>query len=385
LSVDTDVLLIETKDRYEGRFVIKNIGGSALAGRIHSRSRSLTFEPEEWTGNEVTVLYKFSPEPGDGWKPGDALDTSVIISSNGGEKKIPVTIRLTRMAIVSPEGVTVANIRDFYQYAIGHPAQARKMFIDSEFYMLLLATGYEYMEVYEMLHKDANRERALDNFFILSGLKKKTLLTIPNKLMEYTRKPSDIAMVYGNFMVQKSDGGYFEAPVTARHNAAWLSLSAERLITSDFNEANAAMVKFSIDPSKIKGRYVSETLIIGSDPEPDGSNLVELVYRRSAPLSAQLDREAFRFEDNGMLIIQNNTGSDLLVEIFCTDTFVRFAARKYYVSERGEIPFEIKLSAFMAAQLLFRKLPFLRTAIEVRALYRGETVRRKLPLVVGEW
>lgn len=382
LSVSTDMLMIETKDRGEGRFTVKNTGGSTLAGRILSRARGITFEPGEWEGNEATITYRFMPEASDGWKPGDVLDTCAIISSNGGEKKIQITVRLTKMAIATDEGITIANIRDFYDYASAYPAQARRLFVDSEFYMLLLATGFEYMEAYELLHKDMNRDRALDNFFILAGLKKKTVLSIPQRHIEFVRKPNETAMIYGSFLVQKNDAGFLEAPLTPQTGASWLALSAERLITSDFNEANTAMVKFSIDPLRIKGRYAEETVAVGS-PEPE--NHVALVFKRRAAFMARLGKEAYRFEDHGFIDIVNHTGGDLLLELFCGDAFVRFAARKYPAGEHLEIPFDIKLSAFMTAQLLFRKLPFLRTTIEVRTVYRDAVIIRKLPLTVGEW
>ena len=399
LSVETDGLMIETKAAYENSFKIKNTGGSVLSGKIFSRSRSIAFEPAAWEGNDVEIRYRFTPDAADGWKPGDAVETCAVISSNGGEKKLPITIRLTQMAIISEEGATIANIKDFYEYALTNPAQARKMFVDSEFYMLLLATGFEYMEAYEALHKDLNRERALDNFFILSGLKKKTGLTVPNRLVEFTRKPGDDNMVYGNFLIQKTDNGFCEASIAKQNNGEWLTLPAERVITSDFNEADTAMIKFSIDPLRVKGRYAREVITIGGSDsrarkEGDGiaapsgvdaQAYVEVIFRRLQAVEFRLSREAYRFEDKGAVEIINNTGADLRVDLFCEDSFVRFAEKSYTVSERGEIPFTVKLSAFMTAQLMFRKMPFLRAAIEVSAVWRGKVVRRRLPFTVGEW
>lgn len=383
LSVSTDMLLIETKDRYEGRFTVKNTGGSLLSGRILSRTRSIVFEPSQWEGNEAVITYRFTPEASDGWKPGDVLDTCAVVCSNGGEKKIHITIRLTKMAIATDEGITVANIRDFYDYAAAYPSQARRLFVDSEFYMLLLATGFEYIEAYELLHKDMNRERALDNFFILAGFKRKTTLTLPKTYLEFTRKPNETSMIYGNFLVQKSDAGYLEAPLTPQNGAPWLTLSSERLITSDFNEANTAMVKFNIDPLSVKGRYARETVSVG--PQEQDAVRVEIVFKRQTAFTARLSRESYRFDDHGAIEIVNNTGGDLVLELFCEDSYIRFAARKYPVGERLEIPFDVKLSAFMTAQMMFRRMPFLRTVIELRTVCRDAVVRTKLPLTVGEW
>jgi hypothetical protein len=285
------------------------------------------------------------------------------------------------MAITTTEGRVIANTRDFYEYALDYPTGARRLFADSEFYMLLLATGYGYMEAYEMLHKDLNRERAMDNFFILSGLKQRTELTVLQRNLEFIRNTNENDIIRGHFLVQKSDRGFIEAAITAQNSAPWLNLNAHRLITSDFNDASTAMVNFTIDPLKIPGRYARETVAVGEREE----NTVELVFKRALPLTVRLQREAYRYDDQGVLVITNRTGGELLVELFCKDNFVRFNARRYMVGEYYEIPFNIKLSAFMSAQLLFRKLPFLRTAIEIKTVYREQLIKKQLDIMVGKF
>jgi hypothetical protein len=138
-----------------------------------------------------------------------------------------------------------------------------------------------------------------------------------------------------------------------------------------------AMVKFSIDPAKIEGRFAKESVMVGADA-------VDVVFKRSNPLSIRLDREAYRFDDSGVIHITNHTGGELGVDVFCQDSYIRFAAKMYMVGEAYEIPFEVKMSAFMTAQLLFRKLPFLRTTIEIKTLYRDTFIKKQLPLVIGK-
>jgi hypothetical protein len=381
LSVDTDALLIETKDFHEGRFRIKNTGGSTLSGQLLSRAACISFEPAAWEGNDVGITYRFKPEES-GMKPGDVLETVAYICSNGGEKKLPVTIRLIKMAITTQgaggEERIIANIRDFYDYARDYPAQARRLFTDSEFYMLLLATNYPYLEAYEMLHRDTNRERAMDNFFILSGLKQKTALTLQRDGQEFNRKPHENDILHSHFLARKSDGGFVEVPISAKNNAPWLNLPSHRLISADFNEANIAVVNFSINPYQIPGRYARETIMVGD-------HAFDVVYKRAAPLSMRLNREAYRFDDQGAIEINNNTGNEIWVEVFCKDSFIRFSAKKFPVGEQYQIPFTVKLSAFMSAQLLFRKLPFLKTVIEIKTVYRDQLIKRHLDLVVGKW
>ncbi|MCL2216023.1 MAG: DUF5717 family protein [Defluviitaleaceae bacterium] len=384
LETDTDLLVIETKDRFDGQIKIKNTGGGVLSGRILSRCAGLTFEPWEWENNSQTINYTWNAAAS-GLSIGQRLDALFYITSNGGEKEIPVSAKLTKMSITTAEGHTVANIRDFYEYALTHPVQARRMFTDSEFYMLLLASGYPYMEVYESLHKDANRERAMDNFFVLSGLKGRTNLEVKTHQLEFSQKPEDRDMLYGNFLVQKSDHGYVEAPILLRDEAPWLTLSSGKLSAADFNEAHCATINFSIDPTQISKSYARELVIIGTDTASGGGNTVEIVYRRTPPLILRLNRAAYRYEDKGIIEVINNTGMNMQVEAFCPESYIRFTARSFPIGAYGEIPFEVKLSPFMSAQLFFRKLPYMKTAIEIKAKVPGQEHKKNLPITVGEW
>jgi len=382
LTVDINSLSLETKDRCEGKFYIRNTGGSLLKGRILTRCPGLELEPKEWEGNRQTVQYTWDASKA-GLSTGETLDGLFYITSNGGETEIPVTAKLTKMSITTHGGFTIANIKDFYDYALNYPSQAKKLFTDSEFYMLLMATSYRYLEVYESLHKDANRERAMDNFFILSGLKGRTTLDVKTRFMEFKAKPGETGMIYSRFKVEKSDAGYVEAPISIRGNAPWLTLSSGKLSASDFNDEHVATVNFSIDPMQIKSIYASEQVIIGA--EEDADNSIEITYHRTPPLVLRLNREAYRYEDKGAIQVVNNTGVNIQAEVFCPDNYIRFNARRFAIGNFGEVPFEVKLSPFLSAQLMFRKLPYMETVIEIRATAPGQVYKKKLPVTVGEW
>jgi len=372
LHADIDSIKIETNDSHSGSFTIKNIGGGTLSGHVLSRFSGLVFEPTTWTGNRQTICYTL----GAAGLPSGTAEGIFYISSNGGEIELPVSATLSKMTIATDEGHTITSLADFFEYAQAHPAQARRLFVDGEFYMLLLAIGYQYMEVYEALHKDSNRERAMDNFFILSGLKPRTTLCIPNRRLVFTQNPNDTTMLYGNIQVYKSDFGYADAQVTT--SVPWLNFYASRLTTSDFKDTLSAALHFSIDPTQIAENYVREQVTIGTD-------IIEISYRRNPPLSMKLSRTTYRFDDSGTIDITNNTGQDMRVEVFCPESYVRFSAKSYLVGANGQVPFGIKLSPFLSAQLFFRKLPYMKTELEIKATVPGAVYVKKLPVVVGEW
>ena len=382
LGVSVDSLTVETKDKHTGQFTIKNTGSGQLRGRIITRLPGLSFDADSFCGNSQTVSFTWDATQS-GIKTGQSLEGTIIVSSNGGEKKLPVSLKYTRMSIMSAGGTMIANIMDFYEYSLVNSDGARRMFTDSEFYMLLMATGYPYMEVYENLHKDANRERAMDNFFVLSGLKEETKVYAMQHKLDFSSNNNELAR--GCFEVKKTDIGYASAEIRKARDSDWLSLSSGRLSTSDFDEQLVAVVNFTIDPSKVPSSFAREEVIIGHEPRPDKSNVVEIVFRRPIPFSARLTRETFRFEDTGKLIVHNNTGNTITVEPFCQESYIRFHAKRFVVAEYEEIPFDIKLTAFLNAQVYFRKIAYLKAAIEVKFSLPGVTHKKILPVIVGGW
>lgn len=393
LSVSKAELVIEAKGEHSEMILIKNTGGGTLEGKIISPTKSLTFVPDQWEGNRQEVTCKFLPDPVEGWKPGDVRNFSVLILSNGtgssgssgssgstrGGFFLAVTVRIAKMAIQRPEGVTITNLQDFYDYGREYPKEAEDLFGDSTFHMLLLAMEFPYTDAYVLLKKDTNRPRALDNFFILAGLKKRTVLIAPEPQKEH--RVINNAMIHGDFTVQKSDKGYIEADISSEGGAAWLKLESDTLTIDDFDSDNTATVKYTIDPLLIKGSYARDRAIIKSFDDI----AVELVFKRPGPFRAWLPREGFSYQDEGSVMIENQTGEPLKIELSCKENYVRFYQQEYEVEDSMSIPFIIKLSPLQSAQMLFRKVPSLFAEIEVRALYKETFITKSLPLTAGEW
>jgi len=204
------------------------------------------------------------------------------------------------------------------------------------------------------------------------------MLSVCDTCLEFDQKPDDGEIIHSSIKVQKSDAGYIESPIAVQNNSPWLNCYASRLIQSDFDQDLIASVNFSIDPGKIATSYAREVVTIGTES-------TEIVCRRTAPVIVRVNRTAFRYDDKSVLEVINNTGADIKIEVFCPDSYVRFTARSYIVGAYAEIPFEIKLSAFLAAQLFFRKTPYMKTSLEVRAVADGHMYKKVTPLVVGEW
>jgi len=279
----------------------------------------------------------------------------------------------------TPDGTTLNNINEFYQYASTHPEAARKIFTANDFYTMLMRDGFEYMEIYETLHKDANRARAMDNFFILAGFKGRTSFVLSGTSQSFRQRPDDNNMLYGRFAVIKSDDGYVDAPITTKHHAPWLSLVITKLVNEDFNEKYTAYVDFAIDPLRAHANFNTETILVGKDA-------FLVTYTRESSLSIELDRETYRYDDAGLIHVKNYTGSNMQIEVLNADNYIRFSAKRYAISgDTGSIPFKVRLSPLTVAQKFFTKVPIMHSKLELKATIPGQMFKQTLSVVVGDF
>lgn len=360
LKADTEELVLEGREINEASFSVRNAGGGTLEGRVISSARFLAFEPDTWSGNRQEIRCRILTDT----EGAESGEYSAQILTNGGELLLPITVRLAKAA-VSVSDITISSLQDFHGYATDFPEEAQELFAGEKFKNLLSDTGFPYIGAYTLLVKEENRPRALDNFLILAGLKKRTSLQTEQSEIEH--RAFDNSLIHGEFEVTKSDNGYVEVDISTESGAEWLTLEYEGLT-----------VKYSIDPLLIPGRYARERVIINDI-------FVDIVFKRPLPLLAWLPREGFTYQDEGTIVVENQTKDPLKIELVCNETFVRLYQREYKVDGQLIIPFIIKLSPLQSAQMLFRRAPSLRASIEIKAIYKGRSIGKTLTLVAGEW
>jgi hypothetical protein len=371
LKTSVEKLVVETSGAHQGQFVVSNGGGGLLSGVITANSRAVRFKPEEFAGNDSKIEYTLAL---DAYKSGDIIHTGAVIQTNGGEKVIPIHIKIIPQAIELPEG-RVASLKDFYTCARKNPALAGELFASPEFMMWLTATGYEYMDIYDRLAKDLNRPRALENFFILSKLKKRVALAPEEPLAELTLAPLARGLEKGTLTVKKTGWGFVEEPI--RVEAPWLVPDRRQLRGEDFDGENRARVGFTVDASQIRAGALCAVRV--------GEAAFRVEVRRKPYMKAYLSKEYMALEDEAALRVLNNTGEDLLVEVEPRDAFVKFTGRKYLVGKYAEIPFSVKMSAFQLAQLTLKRQPAIQTEITVLATLKAGAQRSALALTIGEF
>ena len=377
LSVVSCDLTIDESTR-KAMIKLKNVAGGTLVGKIVSSAKCLKFEPEEWSGNRAEIVCVFSFLLEDKWYPGDTRSFRAVVKSNGGEEVLQITARLAKMSIRTKSNSSIATLADFFAYAqVAEVAEIAAIFTSPEFAKLLTVANFPYIDVYKTLITQSDLPKALDDFFILAGLKKHTDIFVAKNEIEHNS--IDNGMIQANFIVEKSDAGHVDAKiVTSFPKSHWLTIKTK---TVKFNE-NKAEIRYAIDPLLITNRYVRERIIIQT---PARCLPINIVFKRSSPFTAVLNRQGFTYNDNGFVTITTPLKRPLKIHILSNSSFVRFYQLEYSVDGEIKIPFTIKLPTLQAAQMLFRKIPALSATINIKAEYKGKIITKSLKLTAGEF
>ncbi|MDR1913012.1 MAG: DUF5717 family protein [Clostridiales bacterium] len=369
LAIDIDAIEIETPDIFEGSFNIRNTGGGRIIGQIISHSPAVTFHPSEFE-NKTKILYRMDVNR---FRTGDVVKTGAVILSNGGERYLPIVIRVNTASILTPEGINIADVDMFAEYARQYPKNAEKLLYSSEFKNLLTRTHFEFINIYEKTLSDEDRSRALECFLRLSGLKKAAVVSVLQKQLEINILPFQREKYFGRVPIKLDGWGYVNDTVEVKGGSPWLApLTGVRRALENSN-----MLTFSVDPTKITERYSSDALRLCGNPRSE----VGISVVRRPFISIALNKEMYGTEDSGYLSVNNYTGMNLLLDVQPSETFIVFDAKGHYIAEQAHIAFYVRPTAFQTLSL--KKQPKSVT-IDVRCMVQDKLIVKRLALSVGE-
>jgi len=372
IQPNTERIIIETAGGCDGSFVVENAGGSELSGRIASNLRAVTFSPETFQGNRVKITYTLNPAM---YRQGDAASASALIVSNGGEAVIPIEIRIVPPAVTAKDGTRISTLEDFLAYARAHPVASRQLFTQHDFMAWLMHMQYEHMEMYEHFTRDPNKERAVDHFLILNKLKQKACVAVGEPHIKVSVKP-DSPDETGVITLTRSAWGFLDIHLHVPKDVPWLKLGKERLTSADFNEQGAAEVFFIVVPPLLAKRRQTARVSVVSEGERICEVCVTAICQTG--LAASANKEAFGYEDEGVLFVTNHTGADLMIEVAATDSFIKFEGKKYFIGAYAEIPFEVRMSGLQTVQASLKNRISTASEIQVRAKIGDRYVRERV-------
>lgn len=376
INVDIEKIVLELSNAIEGYFNIRNSGGGDLCGTIISNTDCLKFSQDEFSQNKIKIIYSVDVTS---YSKSDMIQSNVIISSNGGEKVIPVIIKIKSEEIITKENIKISSLKDFLNYSKKYPIEARRIISTNDFLIWIKRIGFEHMDMLEHFVKDSNKERALDNFLVLAKLKRKSYVEIEgSKSILFKINPFSIDIVEGSICLNRVGWGYIDEEIIIKDEKDWILFKNKKITTKDFDEDGKLYIKYSISTRLLKEKYSRQTIFFKG---VDLSINVDVI--KMSPFKIRLSKQSYNLNDEGFLEIENNTEKDLMFEIYANDNFLKFEGTKYFVSKYAKVPFEIKFTAFQKTQFEFSKKINTKTQIHIKTVIEDNIIKQIKDVIIG--
>lgn len=376
IKSDVEKIVFNINGIGEGYIHIENIGGGILKGEILSNTNCICFDKNSFETNDISLRYEVDTSF---LSQGDRIKSNIVIISTGGELNIPVVINVMAKPFLTADKTEIFTLKDFYAYAKNNKLEARRILCSNDFMLWLKLNGFEHIDVLEDIIEDADKERALDNFFVLSEVKKKANIQIEKNIVEYKIKNNSDSVIKDCIKIKKIGLGYINAKIYKKNNSDWLIIHSEKLVGKDFDENRETELNFEILTDKIEKNTEEEIII-----ETDKKISVKIRAIKLPKIRFKVNKQCFSFEDKGQIYIENYTGEKMLVEIKASDSSIRFEKESLVIEDSALIDFKVKTSGIIKNMLEIQKSPYLDAVIALTAKLEDNTeVKFEEKIIIG--
>ncbi len=363
---------------FSGAFRVSNKGGGILQGKIWSKTEHLEFNPTSWCGNDQVIMYRMNTE---GLKVGDLLHSVFIVSTTGGEVQIPIELSIIPTALYTEDGVPIETLHAFSKYTSSFFVHGKELFQSPLFFIWLqeIEKG-KWIPIYEHLMMDPNKERALENFLVLTGAKQKNQISLLQQHTYVDIEVGNIKPIEFTIPLQKQGWGYIEGKIET--DLSWIGLPQKEFSAKQFEKTGAWDMPFSVLPQHLSHKQQLGHIMITVE---DQELYHEVKVKKLAVLDIKLSKKSFHTEDKGKVMIHNYTGKDLLVEMVAQDRWIQFDAKKYFIGKYAEIPFQIQFGNWnkFKRNIAMGKIPLQYSTITIQTKIHTQVVRQIIDIKVG--
>lgn len=298
----------------------------------------------------------------------------IKIISNGGDLYIEVEIlNETKPLVIN--NTYVYNVKDFYEYYKKHTEICVQYFANPIFYDWLNFLDKKYADIYNFVDMDNNEYRKIDNFFILTGYKTKSVPKIIDRLLVINVLPFSDNEADGVLTFEKEDV-FVEFSLTSSINKDLIIFEKNVYSNVDFDENNRLNVYFKIDLSKIKSKSEEIFLLINNDI----NNKICIKIKNRSFVKLKTDKTIYKDKDTGIINIKNFSKKSLSYEIIKSSNNIIIPDQSGVFDKEIDIDFVIKLSTFNTAVVKFFKKPYFTTKLTL--YFYVENIRTKKEIVI---
>ncbi len=296
-----------------------------------TNSNIVTFNKEKFKTNfKLKVSIDLSQ-----LKAKDEFSTEIKIISTYNDLIIPIKGKVTK-PYINLSGVELFSLKDFYNYFKENEYNGLSIFETEDFKMWIECLDKKNILIYNMLEDDENIKRRVENFLILTNVKKRVELNFKEKETKIY-VPMDKENIEGFIEVNKEGAGYFDYELIYNKNCEFLTFEQDKVTSDNFMDSDKYKLRYCINKEKFK-----ESIEVVSFKNTDIKHKIK--FYKKPMVKCRLSKELYKKGEIGFLEIENNFSDEIVVVINSED--VELKENSYKVKKKQKIMFEVSSKTY---------------------------------------
>ncbi len=358
IKVSTEKIVIDLNVVDNASFIVENIAGGFLSGKIYIESEyiELSTNEIEKNMNNVSILIDRDKVPSD-----VQFTTFLKLFTNGGDKEIEVSVIGLKNIYIVDDITKFYTINDVFKYSKNDIHRLAEIFEKAEFKKWLKKHNSNAFEIYNIVSDDTNIHRRIDNFFILNGLKNKSYVYANEKNINIDIMPYQVNNIKGILRLFKSDSGFFDLKINQKEKFNFFTIKKTDITNDDFINNDFIDIEYEINVNKMKNKREDIIFYIDEDKE----NKITISLKKVVNAKVFIDKTVFKDNETGFINIVNFLDIPIMCEAKTSNKNITFLTNNLLIKDKGKLDFSVNFSSFNKGVVKFFKQPYFDCTIEV--------------------
>lgn len=226
IASETEIhLQIPEGRNQKGEFSVGAENGSRVKGTATTDNRRIVLAKDRFSGTTSKIVYGIDTQ---GLSSGEQVEGNIVLSSNIGEKIIPVTARIAEVQVQTSQG-SIRTLEEFTRLAMKDPREAFHLFTSEHFIKILNGKNCAFTALYKGMSHNPVTYQHMEEFLIAARKKEPIILSLDKDkkgVYQIGRSLKDTLYVY------KSTWGYVRMEIEAVGD--FLEIEKKVVTTDDF-------------------------------------------------------------------------------------------------------------------------------------------------------
>lgn len=251
---------------------------------------------------------------------------------------------------------------------------AQEIFYSENFLEKYSIEDEKIIKLYNRLKLESDKTTAFNDFLVMLDLKEPPRVSYDKNKINIKLKAFENKKIRYKLPIKVKGNGDIDITARVKYPVDWLELQNNEYKGVQTIDGQIFEIYCIIDTNLIKQRKTNNVIII---EDLYGSMEIEIDIKREKLLIVETDKQQYKCNDKGFLRVYNNTGEDLMIEVISSQSWLKFASKKFLIPNKVDIPFKTDIRTGV-----FTKIPEYMAILKVNAFVKGKPIGEKINIKV---